>query len=68
MKSNNTSGFTGVSWHKIYQKWSAQIKVAGKKIFLSSFTKKEDAIIARTQANLKYGYHASHGTANQFAA
>jgi hypothetical protein len=38
IRSNNTSGFKGVSWHKHIKKWSAQIRVAGRLIPLGYFT------------------------------
>ena len=40
---DNTSGYTGVNWHKISKKWRAQIRHSGKFIFLGSFSNKEEA-------------------------
>jgi len=58
---NNSSGFNGVSWHKSNKNWSAYIMVDRKKIHLGGFKDKQDAISARKQANIKYGYHENHG-------
>lgn len=44
---NNTSGFRGVCWHKRDKKWTAQIKVEGRFLFLGNY------LDARTAA-LKY--------------
>lgn len=52
--SNNTSGRTGVSWNKQKLKWDAYIMKDRKKINLGRFEKKEDAILAREQGELKY--------------
>lgn len=53
-QSNNTSGFVGVSWHKQSQRWTAYIKVNGENIYLGRFANKDDAIIARLNAEVKY--------------
>ena len=52
--TNNTSGRTGVSWNKQKLKWDAYIMKDRKKINLGRFEKKEDAILAREQGELKY--------------
>jgi hypothetical protein len=36
-QAHNTSGLKGVSFHKLRQKWRADIKVNQKKIFLGLF-------------------------------
>lgn len=41
--STNTSGYTGVSWHKHTQKWAAKIGVNGKWIHLGIYSNPEDA-------------------------
>lgn len=50
IQSNNTSGFKGVSWHKVTQKWRATIKIPdappGKFVHLGLFLSKEDAAAA----------------------
>jgi len=60
-KDNNTSGFTGVYYHKTARKWTAQICIKGKCMNLGSFKEKSDAIEARKEANIKYGFHPNHG-------
>lgn len=57
----NTSGFTGVSWHKTKCKWRAHIMVNYKQIHLGLFNKMEDAIEARKEANTKFKFHFNHG-------
>jgi hypothetical protein len=59
---NNSSGVVGISWHKRCKKWQASITVSGKLVHLGVFTRKDDAIQARKEAERKYGYHKNHGS------
>ena len=52
--SNNTSGVMGVCWSKNDHIWLARIGVNQQKIHIGSFANKEDAIVARLQAEAKY--------------
>lgn len=61
MYANNASGITGVSYRKSHDRWVAQIRVCGKGIHLGSFKTKDEAIVARATAAIKYGFHANHG-------
>ena len=54
LKSNNTSGNTGVWLDNRTEKWVAEIKVNKKKINLGHFTNKSDAISARKKAEEEY--------------
>lgn len=58
----NTSGVTGVYWHKDCSKWYAQICINGKEIYLGYFVDKNEAIKARKAAEMKFGYHGNHGS------
>lgn len=52
--ANNASGLTGVGWHKLRQKWRADIKVNGKPRALGLFDTKEqahEAYLAAKQIN-----------------
>lgn len=49
-QTNNTSGHTGVYWVSGRRKWSAEIRVGGKRHYLGSFENVEDAIKARKEA------------------
>ena len=60
-KSNNTSGYNGVIWHKSAKKWSAQITVNRKNHYLGLFNTKEEALLARKEADIKYGFYSNHG-------
>ncbi len=53
-RSNNRSGFKGVSWHEKKQKWVARIHVEGKQIFLGYFERVEEAAAAYKTAAVKY--------------
>ena len=61
MLSTNTSGVTGVGWYKPSGKWKAQIQNSGKGIYLGYFRDKQDAIAARKEAEIEYGFHKNHG-------
>jgi len=53
-KSNNTSGQTGVHWHKINKKWVATIRPNNKFIYLGQYEKYDEAVKVRKNAELKY--------------
>lgn len=54
LHSDNTSGYTGVSWRKDSNKWKAQIQVDGRKIHLGSFVNIEDAVAAHAIGKARY--------------
>lgn len=59
ISKNNTSGITGVSWHKNNKRWQAFIMFNGIKIHLGNFKEKDDAIKARKAGEVKYfGEHS----------
>ena len=55
LRKDNTSGVTGVSFDKRYNKWSAYINIdKNQRKFLGYFINKQDAIFTRLQAEQKY--------------
>lgn len=54
LSTNNSSGFIGVYWSKKDQSWYSQITVNRKRIHLGYTSTKEEAIIQRLRAELKY--------------
>lgn len=55
LRSNNTSGITGVTWHKNYEKWLARINIeSNKRINLGYYDNFDDAVIARLKAEKEY--------------
>lgn len=63
--SNNTSGVTGVSFSKSHCKWESKVQVGGKTIHLGRYSDKADAVLARKQGEIKYGFHNNHGKSKQ---
>lgn len=57
----NTSGFTGVTWHRQVGKWKAQIVFKGKNHHLGLYADIDNAIAARKAANLRFGFAETHG-------
>jgi len=53
-QANNTSGYKGVTWDKITNKWVAQIRVYGKHKNLGRFHTKEEAARAYDDAARKH--------------
>jgi hypothetical protein len=47
---NNTSGITGVGWHKDANKWYARIRTNDKETWLGLYDNKQDAIVMRLLA------------------
>ena len=57
-RKNNTSGFQGVSWNKTKKKWTVQIQVNGKQIYLGEFSlkdKKKAALLYKEEAKKRFG-------------
>lgn len=50
VRRNNTSGVPGVDWWTSKQRWRATICFKGKRHYLGSYTRFEDAVAARKQA------------------
>ena len=57
-RSDNTSGYPGVSWYKLDSKWAAWIRHNQKLIHLGCYDTIEEAVAARKAGELKYwGHH-----------
>lgn len=61
IQKNNTSGFTGVYWHKHTNNWRVQLYLNKNRKELGYFTKLSDAVKARIDAEIEYGFHENHG-------
>ena len=61
VRRDNTSGVTGVRWHKQCSKWQAQVMSNGKQVHLGLFERKEEAVAARKAAEKRFGFHPNHG-------
>jgi len=56
IRSNNTSGITGVCFCKQTGKWKASLFVDSKNIFCGRFEHFDDAVLARYNAEKNFGY------------
>ena len=54
IRSDNTSGYKGVSWDKERMKWETRISTQGRSKFLGRYLTKEEAAQAYNEAALKY--------------
>jgi len=59
-KSTNTSGVTGVYYHKKHERWHATITINKKRHHLGWFIHKPDAVLARAEAEARMGYGGSN--------
>lgn len=60
-KSNNTSGITGVTWHRQTGKWCAQANINGKHHHLGLFEEITAAETAARKFRLANGFTETHG-------
>lgn len=51
----NKSGYRGVSWHKVREKWLSKITVNGETIIIGFYDNVEDAAKAYEEAAIQYG-------------
>lgn len=54
LQSNNTSGISGVHWHKARQKWNARIKINRNHIHLGLFDDIDEAKLVMEKARLDF--------------
>lgn len=64
LRTNNTSGVTGISWSERYGQWEAYIMLNYKRKYLGRFDNKEDAIKVRKEAEIKYFGENRYGANN----
>lgn len=60
-RKTNTSGANGITWCKRAKKWYATISIDGKRKSLGYHIKFSEAVDARKDAEVLYGYHKNHG-------
>lgn len=62
MRKSNKSGHVGVHWHKSSKKWQAKaVNKEGRRIDLGRFDDINDAIKARKDHEIKFGYYQYRG-------
>ena len=66
MFKTNTSGYTGVTWHRKCRKWAAQIWVNNKRMYLGLRETKEEAYALYLAGKAKY--HTFQPTPRELAA
>lgn len=64
MRTDNTSGVTGVGWDKSSRKWRAYITLGGQYKHVGLFENVEDATAARKAAAREHGFTDRHGEAS----
>ena len=58
---NNNTGVTGVQWDKTSNRWRARIRFHKKEVHLGMFVEFSEAVNARKNAEVLYGFHENHG-------
>ena len=61
IRSNNTTGVTGVSKRKDTGKYIAYVDIEGQRIRLGNFDTLDAATEARAKASEQHGFHENHG-------
>ena len=61
VRSDNSSGVTGLVWIKSRGKWRARVWNNGRAVYLGEFRDKDAAISAVLLARNEFGYHENHG-------
>ena len=61
LRVDNTSGQVGVSKCLDRDRWRARISINGKCVLIGWYKTFQEAVEARKDAELKFGYHVNHG-------
>lgn len=62
IRSDNTSGVKGVSWHRQNSKWCAYINTGGQRLYIGLFSTIKDAANAVAAARVKnHQFFCNHG-------
>ena len=64
ISTTNIHGCFGIYFESDRGKWTARITAEGKHKRIGRYKTKEEAIQARRDAEIKYGYHQNHGRTN----
>lgn len=64
-RKDNSTGVTGVVYHRRDKRWVAQIGVDGVNKYLGAFKTREEAIEARKASETQLGFHKNHGRGEQ---
>lgn len=62
LRHDNTSGVTGVTWHKRDKQWEVYINHNRKRHYLGKYDSLDEAVNVRKKAELDYGFHSNHGS------
>ena len=62
LQSNNSTGRVGVYFNKTRNHWIAKINAGKKTKTIGAFNTLQDAINARSKAEIEYSYHENHGS------
>lgn len=65
MYHNNTSGVTGVHWHRKANKWQAKCYLNGKCHYLGLFTELDEAAMEVMEFRMENGFDPKHGMENR---
>lgn len=68
IRSNNTTGVTGVSRRKDTGKYVAYVDVMGQRTLLGNFDTLNEATTTRFKASEQYGFHQNHGRRERWRA
>jgi hypothetical protein len=60
IQKNNTSGCSGVLFHKRDKKWATYIRVKGIMVYLGYYDSYNVAVKVRKKAEKKFGFHPNH--------
>lgn len=64
LRTSNTSGVTGINWHKDKSKWQTRINTNGKRKHLGYFVDLDEAVEVRQQAEIEYFGEYRHDPTN----
>ena len=62
LRKRNNTGVAGVTWSEKRKRYIARVTCNYEQIWLGQFKTLEEAIEARSKANVKFNFHKNHGS------